>query len=357
MNGCYCYQKGKIMLGISIYFTDLNENYLTNAAKAGAKYVFTSLQIPEEDHSQFNQKLPQLIDRCKSLGLELIPDVSPVIWQMLGIKEGDFPKLKEEGFTALRLDDGFDDFDLVKKLQQDFTIVLNASLVTPQYLDQVRKAGVDTNQIVLTYNFYPHTDTGMGWESFKRKNWLFKDLGLKTQAFVPGDVLKRFPLYEGLPTVEKHRGLLPYVAAVELIHEANVDDIFIGDSEASIQQLKYIVDYQKDKVMNLECHLLPAYENLYDQVIGVRKDVPEKIIRLNHKRVPNVAIDHTLTRKKGTIVMQNKLAQRYSGELSLTKTDLPFEARSNVIGFISPEFVDLLKYIDADTKIVLRKME
>lgn len=345
------------MLGISVYFRDLNEDYLTNAAKAGAKYVFTSLQIPEEDHSQFKQKLPKLVNQCQTLGLELIPDISPVTWQMLGIKEGDFQALKEEGFTALRLDDGFDDFDLVKKLQQDFTILLNASVVTPKYLDEAREAGVDINQIVLTYNFYPHTDTGMGWDAFKRKNWLFKDLGLKTQAFVPGDVLKRFPLYEGLPTVEQHRGLLPYVAAVELIHEANVDDVFIGDSEASIKQLKYIVDYQKDKTMNLECHLLPAYQDLYDQVIEVRKDIPEKIIRLNHKRVPDTAIDHTLTRKKGTIVMQNKLAQRYSGELSLTKVDLPFEARSNVIGFIAPEFVDLLNYIDADTKIILRKIK
>lgn len=344
------------MLGISVYFKDLNKNYLTKAAKVGARYVFTSLQIPEEDHSQFNQKLPQLINQCKNLGLDLIPDISPAIWKMLRIEEGNFQELKEEGFTALRLDDGFNDFNLVKKLQQDFIILLNASVITPKYLDEAEKNGINISQIVLTYNFYPHTDTGMSWEDFKKKNWLFKDCGLRTQAFVPGDVLKRFPLYEGLTTVEKHRGLLPYVAAVELMHEASVDDIFIGDSEASVKQLKYIVDYQKYKILNLECHLLPNYQNLYNQVIEARKDIPEKIIRLKWPRVPDVIASHTLTRNKGTIVMQNKLAQRYSGELSLTKTDLPFEARSNVIGFISPEFVDLLNYIDADTKIILRKI-
>src|SRR5699024_12146026 len=92
----------------------------------------------------------------------------------------------------------------------------------------------------LTYNFYPHTDTGMGWTDFKRKNWMLKDYGLRTQAFVPGDALKRFPLYEGLPTVEKHRGVSPYVAAVELIHVANVDDVFIGDSKAYINNVQYI---------------------------------------------------------------------------------------------------------------------
>lgn len=44
--------------------------------------------------------------------------------------------------------------------------------------------------------------------------------------------------------------------------------------------------------------------------------------------------------------MQNKLVQRYSGEVYLIKKDLPFEARSNVIGFVSPEYVDLLDQID-----------
>lgn len=54
--------------------------------------------------------------------------------------------------------------------------------------------------------------------------------------------------------------------------------------------------------------------------------------------------------------MQNKLAQRYSGEVSLIKSNLPFEARSNVIGFISPEYVKLLDFIDSSTKIVFRKL-
>ena len=36
-----------LMLGISVYFQDYDENYLKKAAQAGAKYVFTSLQIPD----------------------------------------------------------------------------------------------------------------------------------------------------------------------------------------------------------------------------------------------------------------------------------------------------------------------
>lgn len=54
--------------------------------------------------------------------------------------------------------------------------------------------------------------------------------------------------------------------------------------------------------------------------------------------------------------MQNKLAQRYSGEVSLIKSNLHFEARSNVIGFISPEYVKLLDFIDSNTKIIFRRL-
>ncbi|WP_254260972.1 phospho-sugar glycosidase domain-containing protein [Lactobacillus helveticus] len=55
--------------------------------------------------------------------------------------------------------------------------------------------------------------------------------------------------------------------------------------------------------------------------------------------------------------MQNKLAQRYSGEIDIVKQDLPFEARSNVIGWVTPEYVNLLNYIDDQTKIIFRKID
>ncbi|MDB6253823.1 MupG family TIM beta-alpha barrel fold protein [Lactobacillus amylovorus] len=345
------------MLGISVYFRDYDEEYLKEAAKAGAKYVFTSLQIPEEDYSNLDQKLPKFFKLCNDLKLEVIPDVSPVTLERLDIPKNNFKALKEKGFKALRLDYGFDDFKLVKRLQEDFNILLNASVVTPKYIETAKETNVDLNKLTLTYNFYPHTDTGMGWDDFKRKNWLFKDLGLRTQAFVPGDEIKRFPLYEGLPTVEKHRGQLPYVAAVELIQEANVDDIFIGDSRASIKQLRYIHDFQQNGVMNIECHLLKKYQTLYDQKFEIRKDIPEKIVRLTCPRTPGVAIEHALNRRKGSIVMQNKLAQRYSGEIDIVKQDLPFEVRSNVIGWVTPEYVNLLNYIDDQTKIVFKKID
>ena len=53
--------------------------------------------------------------------------------------------------------------------------------------------------------------------------------------------------------------------------------------------------------------------------------------------------------------MENKLAGRYSGEVHLVKQEMPFEARCNVIGFIHPEYIDLLEYVDETTTIVLER--
>lgn len=339
------------MLGISVYFKDLNEQYIKEAAKASAKYVFTSLQIPEEDYSRLDVMLPKFFNICKQYGLQVIPDVSPVIFEKLGIEKNDHAALKKLGFKQLRLDYGFDDFELIKKLQKDFFILLNASVVTPSYLEKARAANINFAKIALIYNYYPHTDTGMSWQDFKKRNKFFKNEGLKTGAFVAGDVLKRFPMYEGLPTVEKHRATNPYVAAVELIHEAQVDNIFIGDSEASVKSLSYITAYQQKHIMYIPCHLFSEYKYLYKQKIKVRADQPESIVRLLTPRKTGVEVRHTLERTRGSIVMQNRLAQRYSGEVYLIKKNMPFEARSNIIGFVSPEYVDLLDQIDSAVQI------
>ena len=100
----------------------------------------------------------------------------------------------------------------------------------------------------MIYNYYLHADTGLGWESFKKNNLLKKE-GIHTSAFVVGDLVKRFPIYEGLPTVERHRGMNPSIAAIELLHEAKVDNVFIGDSEATVETLKYINEYLQNHII------------------------------------------------------------------------------------------------------------
>ena len=101
-------------------------------------------------------------------------------------------------------------------------------------LIDAKESGVDLSKISVMHNFYPKTDTGLSLAYFKKLNKVFLDYKIPSMAFVPGDKLKRFPLYEGLPTVEKHRAIHPYVSSVELMHECGISDILVGDSEAEI---------------------------------------------------------------------------------------------------------------------------
>lgn len=339
------------MLGISTYFKDLDYKYLERASELGAKYLFTSLHIPEEDLSNLDEMLPEFLEKVQEYGLSLVPDISPKTFEKLGVKEGDYEALKEMGFTALRLDYGFEDYELVKKLQEDFELILNASVVNKDDLVKAKNAGVDLEKISVLHNFYPKTGTGLPVESFEKHNQTFEEMNIKTMAFVVGDKLKRFPLYEGLPTLEKHRLMHPYVAAVELIHEYGIHDILIGDSEAEYATLEWIEAYMKDRVMHIPAHFEEEYQSMYDKTFNVRRDLSEAMVRLLADRTPNIPVHKNNIQHYGSITMENMLAGRYSGEIYINKIEGQFSPRSNVLGFIHPDFLGLIPYIDRDTKV------
>lgn len=339
------------MLGISTYFKDLDYEYLEKASKIGAKYLFTSLHIPEEDLSDLSGVLPEFLSKTNEYGLLLVPDISPATFEKLNVAEGDYEGLKALGFKTLRLDYGFEDYELVKKLQEDFELILNGSVVKEKDLLEAKAAGVDLSAISVMHNFYPKTDTGLSLEYFKKMNEVFVRYDIKSMAFVQGDKLKRFPLYEGLPTVEKHRQMHPFVAAVELIHECGINDILIGDSEAKFETLEWIQSYMEDKVMHIPAHFDPEYKEFYENTRTVRRDLSDSVIRVISPRIEGIEIKQNGQRRKGSITMENQLSGRYSGEVQIVKQDFPMSARTNVIGFVHPDFVDIFDFIDHDTKI------
>ncbi|AZK44336.1 DUF871 family protein [Erysipelothrix rhusiopathiae] len=339
------------MLGISSYFKDLDYGYLEAAAAIGVKYLFTSLHIPEEDLSKLDQEMPKFLAEVKRLGLELVPDISPATFEKLGIKANDYQALKELGFTSLRLDYGFDDFEIVKALQKDFDLMLNASVVNEPYILDALEAGVDFNNISVLHNFYPKTETGLSLDYFKKINEVFIRHKIKIMAFVPGDALKRFPLYEGLPTVEKHRQCNPYLAAVELMHDCGITDILIGDSKAHLETLFYIESYMKDSIMHIPAFFSKHAPSMYDKTFEVRKDLSEHVIRMLTPRIPGIPVMDNGARVRGAITIENELSGRYSGEMQICKKAFPMDARTNVIGFIHPDYVDLVCSIDRYTKI------
>ncbi|QIK56961.1 DUF871 domain-containing protein [Erysipelothrix sp. HDW6A] len=344
------------MLGISSYFKDLDYDYLERASKLGAKYLFTSLHIPEEDLSKLPEILPTFLEKCKEFNLDIVPDISPVTFEKLGVEANDYVALKKMGFKVLRLDYGFDDFNVIKELLENFDLMLNASVVNEQYILDAKAAGVDFSRISMLHNFYPKTETGLSLEYFKKMNEAFVRHGIRTMAFVPGDLLKRFPLYEGLPTVEKHRQENPYVAAVELIHDCGITDVLIGDSKAHLNTLLYMEKYMSERIMHIPVVFTEGYHHMFDKLHTVRRDLSENVIRITADRVPGIEIRDNNYRNRGAITIENQLSGRYSGEIQITKKAMPMDARTNVIGFIHPDYVDLVDAIDRDTKIQFVKI-
>ncbi len=339
------------MLGISVYFQDLNEDYLRKAAECQAKYIMTSLQIPEEDYSDLDKKLPAFFQLIDELSMELIPDISEETFHRLGLELGDFKSLKDKGFKRIRLDYGFDDIETLKKLLVDFDLVVNASIVNEELLQDLQKADIDISHIWAMHNFYPRKDTGLARDKMIEKNKLLHRYGMRVQAFVCGDDLKRFPLYEGLPTLEEHRYIHPLVATIDLIKHCEVDDVLVGDSQAEITTLQAMSSYIYQKTVLLPVYLNEQYQYLYNQVLHCRKESSDNVVRITTPRVSGIQPRHNQYRRKGSITIDNELMGRYCGELQLMKKDMPLDARCNVVGFIHPDYVDVLNAIDNDLNI------
>lgn len=339
------------MLGVSTYFKTFDKDYLEQAAKLGAKYVFTSLHIPEDDLSSVPTRLPELLAICRQYDLALVPDISPQAFVSLKLPAGDFKSLKAMGLTALRLDYGFNDWALLKQLQVDFTLFLNASTIDEQYLHDAVANGIDLAAVHAAHNFYPKLETGLAKDYFANLNEKFKQTNINVLAFVPGDKLKRFPLYQGLPTIESHRGQNPYVSAVELIHNFGIDDIVVGDTMAKQTTLKYIAKYQSEKVMTLPLISSVNKPELFAKPLAIRRDISEKLVRVISPRISGIDIQQTGNQPLGTVSQDNQLNGRYSGEIQIAKTALPFTEKANILGYIHPEYLPLLQYIDGNTKI------
>lgn len=339
------------MLGISVYFQDFNEEYLKEAAKCHVKSIMTSLQIPEEDYSHLDQQLPRFLQLIHDLDMELIPDISQETFHKLGLPPGDFKALKEKGFTKIRLDYGFDDVVTLKKLLEDFDIVLNASIIDEKLLKELQNADVDVSRIQAMHNFYPRKDTGLEKEKFIKKNKLLHRYGMRVQAFVCGDDLKRFPLYEGLPTLEEHRYRHPLSATIDLLKNCYVDDVLIGDSQAEVSTLQAMSSYIYQNTILLPVYLKEQYHYLYHQVLHCRKESSENVVRITTPRVSGIQPRHNQYRRKGSITIDNELMGRYCGEIQLMKKDMPLDARCNVIGFVHLDYIDILNDIDSECHI------
>ena len=87
-----------------------------------------------------------------------------------------------------------------------------------------------------------------------------------------------------------------------------------------------------------------------EQVHTNRLDPARDVIRSVESREENkVALQpmNTISRKRGSITIDNELYGRYAGEMQIVINDLPEDRKVNVVGMVMEEDVSLLSYIGA----------
>ncbi|UAL53802.1 MULTISPECIES: MupG family TIM beta-alpha barrel fold protein [Metabacillus] len=333
------------MIGISFYLQDPNaEKQIVHAAKSGVKRAFTSLHIPEEKGSLV-QRMSELLKLAESHNMEIHADVSLKTLDHLEISR--FEDLSSYGIKGIRLDDGFN-YETIKSLSDVFSLSLNASTLTEKELLTVLGSGIKSDRLIAWHNFYPRRETGLDEVFFHKQNQMFKKYGIPIAAFIPGTETKRGPLFDGLPTLEKHRGINPYAAGVEMLQQ--VDEVFIGDPGTEDELLENLSIYENQNILIMNVISSTFKSGTYQ----FRPDASRDVFRLQGtRRTSEVVPENTIGRQIGMITMDNDGYGRYKGEIQICRRDLEADERVNVIGHVSSEDLPLLDLAMPGQKVKL----
>jgi uncharacterized protein len=351
--------EGLPMLGISVYLNkdimEKNAAWIEKAARYGLNCIFTSLHIPEDNPADYKELLQKLCSLAKKHHMELMADVSPRSLDYLGLDWEHYDELLEWGLSGIRADYGFTTRQIVE-LSHKMKIGINASTVTEEELVVWIDAGLKKQNVEAWHNFYPRPETGLDKESLIERNKMFRSFGITTMAFIPGDKDLRGPVFTGLPTLEKHRGQLPHLAAAELMISCFTDKILIGDHTATDEQLELLAFLGK-KVIPLRIEAKSGqHSELLSKTLTNRMDPARDVIRAVESRsfasigenvVPPA---NQQERLRGTITIDNEFYGRYAGELQIAVNNLPKDEKVNCIGKVIQEDLPLLAEIKAGQK-------
>lgn len=265
-------------LGYSLYMSSFEEQKaMFEKLEAKEAFVFTSFHIQEEmeDLENYVQTTREINKWMKKRGFRIIGDVSPKTLKAFNTTTlFEFAQMIQ--LDLLRLDYGFEKEEILE-IAKAYPICFNASTVDPELVKEIQSIGTE---VYGCHNFYPRPETGLDDQLFQPINATLHALGIPIIAFIPGDLSKRGPIHEGLPTLEKHRDLLPYVALVELIQTYKVDTVLVGDLSLTTQQQELMSNYLSTGVISLPVVFEEKYKDLYNQTYTIRVDSPYTNMRL-----------------------------------------------------------------------------
>lgn len=341
-------------LGYSLYLSTFAAQCpaLRGQAGTGAP-LFLSLHISEEFDDSFCARAEASCQQAADMGYRIIADVSTKTVAQFGC--GDLTELaKRLRLWALRIDYGFSR-DEIMAMAEKMPIVLNASTTAVEDAKAIAAKG---SCVMAMHNFYPRPETGLDEDYLRESTQQLQQAGLKVLAFIPGDTQKRGPIFEGLPTLEAHRKLLPSAAFVDLALNFGLKEIFVGDPGISQKEIDRITRFCKEGILSIPCEIDEPWHHLYNQVFTCRMDSPNRLVRFQESRIYSCQGQTTepyncVERTVGSLTIDNIRYGRYSGEIMLIRSDLPADSRVNVIGHVPENALLLLSHIGRGMKFTL----
>ena len=349
-------------LGISIYQEKSTEqeikNYIDKAAENGFSRIFSCLLSVEESKEVIVEKFKATNEYAKSKGFEIIVDVSPKVFNDLGISYKDLSFFKEIGADGLRLDMGFtgSEESLMTFNPEGLKIEINMSNNT-RYIDTIMDYMPNKENLIACHNFYPHNYSGLNFDHFMKCTENFSKYGLRTAAFITSQNEGTFgpwPVTDGLPTLELHRNLPVDVQAKHLIALGNINDIIISNCYPTDDELNALGSMRKDMVTFdvVVNENTPEVERkiLFEEMHFNRGDVSDNFLRSTQSRVKYKGHNFALFNapeiiKRGDIIIESSEYGHYAGEVQIALNDMINSGKSNVVGRVREEEIFILDYI------------
>ena len=347
-------------LGVSVYpgHSEIEDilDYLRLAAKYGFSRVFTCL-LSVGNQEKTIADFKEAVKLATSLGMEVIADVDLSVFEKLDLKYDNLEFFKDMGLTGIRLDGGFSGQEEAGMTfnPQGLMIELNMSIEN-RYLENIAAFQPKFEKLIGCHNFYPHRYTGLSVQHFLNTSKRYKDLGLRTAAFVNSKVATTgpWPVEEGLCTLEMHREWEITSAAKWLWATELIDDVIVANSFASEEELKALSEIDP-YLLTLDCELSADDSEIERHIVQeephlVRGDSSDYVLRSSQSRITHKK-DHfephdTRPIEKGDILIDNYLYTKYAGELQVALLPMKNSGKTNVVGRILEQdlpLLDLLK--------------
>lgn len=347
-------------LGLSIYPDHSNYEedaaYLELGEKYGFSRLFMSMLEVQGTVDETSAKYRRIVDFAKSLGYLVIIDVSPRIFDQLGISYSDLKFFADLHVDGIRLDQGFDGATEAMLSYNPYGLIIELNMSNNvDYLNNIISYQANEPYIYGCHNFYPQVGTALPYDFFVECSERFKKFNIHSAAFVASQVGNMGPwnVNDGLPTLEADRRLPIEVQAKHLFASNLIDDVIIGNAYSSEDELKKLSEMDRYQ-MQFGIDFVPEANEIEKQMVldeqhFRRGDMNALVIRstmprVKFKAVPNKQHDNTETFHVGDVLIGNDDFGIYKNELQIVLQEHQ-DTRKNKVGSIKPDELMLLDFI------------